>query len=90
MSPEAVFYYNLQIVHSVFWDYGDIVFDKSFTPSGWAFSGLLADGEAKKATLPKIVYPYPTMILQISYELGTVIPYLKKIPKTYEPRDTLL
>ena len=54
------------------------------------FFGATRRWGAKKATLPKIVYPYPTMILQISYELGTVIPYLKKIQKTYEPRDTLL
>ena len=67
MSPEAVFYYNLQIVHSVFWDYGDIVFDKSFTPSGWAFSGLLADGGPRKPPSRKSF----THILQWSYKYPT-------------------
>ena len=35
--------------------------------------------------LPKICHTYPTMI-----KLGTVIPYLKKIQKLYESRDTSL
>ena len=33
--------------------------------------------------LPKICHTYPTMM-----KLGTVIPYLKKIQKIYESRDT--
>ena len=37
----------------------------------------------KKDALPKICHTYPTMI-----KLGTVIPYLKKIQKIYESRDT--
>ena len=37
----------------------------------------------KKTSLPKICYKYPTMM-----KLGTVIPYLKKIQKTYKSRDT--
>ena len=35
--------------------------------------------------LPKIYHTYPTMM-----KLGTVIPYLKKIQKLYESRDTPL
>ena len=42
-------------------------------------------GEAKWLPLPKICHIYPTMM-----KLGTVIPYLKKIQKIYESRDTLL
>ena len=42
-------------------------------------------GGCKKASLPKICHTYPTMI-----KLGTVIPYLKKIQKIYESRDTPL
>ena len=58
--------------------------------SGWAFLGLLTDdgegGACKKAPpLPKICHTYPTMM-----KLGTVIPYLKKIPKICESRDTPL
>ena len=34
---------------------------------------------------PKICHTYPTMM-----KLGTVMPYLKKIQKIYESRDTLL
>ena len=51
--------------------------------------GLLTDarvggwGGGKKAPLPKICHTYPTMM-----KLGTVIPYLKKIQKIYESRDT--
>ena len=54
--------------------------------SGWAFSGLLTDGGvggAKRSPLPKICQRYPTVM-----KLGTVIPYLKKIKKIYESRDT--
>ena len=36
----------------------------------------------KKAPPPKICHTYPTMI-----KLGTVMPYLKKIQKTYKSRD---
>ena len=39
----------------------------------------------KKAALPKICHTYPTMM-----KLGTVIPYLKKIQKIYESRNTPL
>ena len=42
-------------------------------------------GGGKKAPLPKIYHTYPTMM-----KLGTVIPYLKKIQKIYESRDTPL
>ena len=38
-----------------------------------------------KATLPKIYHTYPTMM-----KLDTVIPYLKKIQKIYEYRDSTL
>ena len=37
----------------------------------------------KKAPLPKICHTYPTMM-----KLDTIIPYLKKIQKIYESRDT--
>ena len=39
---------------------------------------------AKRLPLPKICHTYPTMMKR------TVIPYLKKIKKTYKSRDTLL
>ena len=38
---------------------------------------------SKKSPLPKICHTYPTMM-----KLGTVIPYLKKIQKLYQSRDT--
>ena len=38
---------------------------------------------AKKDPLPKICHTYPTM-----KTLGTVTPYLQKIQKFYETRDT--
>ena len=41
--------------------------------------------ESKKALLLEICYTYPTMI-----KLGTVISYLKEIPKLYKSGDTLL
>ena len=41
-------------------------------------------GGKKAPPLPKICHRYPTMM-----KLGTVIPYLKKIQKIYESRDTL-
>ena len=56
--------------------------------SGWTFSGLLTDAGGrgdKKAPLSKICQTYPTMM-----KPGTVIPYLKKIQKIYESRDTPL
>ena len=37
----------------------------------------------KKAPLPKICHTYPTMM-----KLATFIPYLNKIQKIYESRDT--
>ena len=40
-------------------------------------------GVAKKSPLPNMCHPYPIMM-----KLGTVIPYLKKIQKIYESRDT--
>ena len=39
----------------------------------------------KRSPLPKICHRYPTMM-----KLGTVIPYLTKIQKIYESRDTPL
>ena len=47
------------------------------------FRGWSLIGGAKRPLLPKICHTYPTMM-----KLGTVIPYLKKIEKIYEPRDT--
>ena len=49
----------------------------------WAAHG--PGGEGQKGSLPKICHTYPTIM-----KLGTVIPYLKKIQKLYESRDTLL
>ena len=44
-----------------------------------------ADGRGvPKSPLPKICHRHPTMM-----KLGTVIPYLRKIKKIYESRDTL-
>ena len=40
---------------------------------------------SKKSPLTKICHTYPTMM-----KLGTIIPYLNKIKKIYESRDTLL
>ena len=42
-------------------------------------------GVAKRSTLPKICFAYPTLM-----KLGTVAPYLRKIQKIYESRDTPL
>ena len=42
-------------------------------------------GWAKPPPLPKIFHIYPAMM-----KLGTVIPYLKKIQRIYESRDTHL
>ena len=49
------------------------------------FRVALGWGWAKKAPLPKIFYTYPKMM-----KLGIIIPYLKKIQKIYESRDTPL
>ena len=49
---------------------------------------LIGEGEGgtkRPPPLPKICHTYPTMM-----ELGTVTPYLKKIQKLYESRDTPL
>ena len=40
-------------------------------------------GGAQKPPLPKICHTYPTIMKR-----GTVTPYLKKIQKIYESRDT--
>ena len=50
----------------------------------WGCSRMRGGG-SKKAPLPKICHTYPTMM-----KFGTVIPYLKKIQKIYESRDTPL
>ena len=47
----------------------------------WSCSRIWGGG--KKAPLPKICHTYPIMM-----KLGTVIPYLKKIKKIHESRDT--
>ena len=46
------------------------------TAHGWG-------GEPKRTPLPKICHTYLTMM-----KLGTVIPYINKIQKIYESRDT--
>ena len=51
----------------------------------WAAHGRRGGGGGQKDPLPKICHTYPTIM-----KLGTVIPYLKKIQKLYESRDTLL
>ena len=48
---------------------------------GWGERG----GGAKRPPFLKICHTYPTMM-----KLGTVTPYLKKIQKIYESRDTPL
>ena len=48
------------------------------------FRGCSRMEGGKKAPIPKTCHTYPTMM-----KLGTVIPYLKKIQKIYESRDTL-
>ena len=45
--------------------------------------GAAHEWGAERSLLPKIFRTYPTMM-----KLGTVIPYLTKIQKTYESRDT--
>ena len=45
----------------------------------------LGEGGAKGFPLPKICHTYPAMM-----NLGTVIPYLRRICKIYESRDTTL
>ena len=56
----------------------------TLTPFRMGISGLLTvGGGPKRPPLPKICHTYPTMM-----KLGTVIPYLKKIQKIYESRDT--
>ena len=42
-------------------------------------------GGPKRPPLPRICHTYPTMM-----KLGTIIPYLKKIQKLYQSRDTPL
>ena len=52
-------------------------------PHGCAGGG--GGGGSKRSPLSKIFHTYPSMM-----KLGTGIPYLKKIQKIYELRDTLL
>ena len=47
------------------------------------FGGCSRMGGDQKAPNPKICQTYPTMM-----ELGTVMPYVKKIQKIYQSRDT--
>ena len=48
-----------------------------------AAHGWVGGGGAKRAAPPKISDTYPTMM-----KIGTDIPYLEKIQKIYESRDT--
>ena len=60
------------------------LFPKHFNPiQDGHFWGCSRMGGSKKAPIPKICHRYPTMM-----KLGMVIPYLKKIQKIYESRDT--
>ena len=47
------------------------------------FGGCSRMGGQKGSPLPKVCHTYPTMM-----KIGTVIPYVKKIQKIYESRDT--
>ena len=47
----------------------------------WGWSRM--EGGKRPLPLPKICHTYPTVM-----KLGTVIPYLKKIQKIFESRDT--
>ena len=47
------------------------------------FRGCSGMGGDKKVPLPKICHTYPTVM-----KLRTVIPYVMKIQKKYESRDT--
>ena len=68
----------------VFWD--ELGRKCSFNPIRHElFLGCSRMEGAKSFPLPKICHTYPTMM-----KLGTVIPYLKKIQKIYESRDTPL
>ena len=55
--------------------------------SGWTFLGLFTDEGwgSKRTSLPKLCHTYTAMM-----KIGTVIPYLKRIQKMYESRDTSL
>ena len=58
-------------------------------------SGLLMDGggergEQKNSPLLKCVTQSINLLHPIMMQLGTVIPYLKKIQKIYKSRDTPL
>ena len=44
-----------------------------------------AQGQGQQGPLPRICLKYPTVMT-----LGAIIPYLKKILKTYKSRDTPL
>ena len=50
-----------------------------------AVHGWWGEGVAKRPPFRKICQKNPTMMI-----LGTVIPYLRKIQKIYESRDTIL
>ena len=77
--------YNLFQLISCWGNFREAALQRCSWPySGWAFPGLLTDGGwTKKASLPKICHTYPTMM-----KPSTVIPYLKKIQKIYQSRDT--
>ena len=50
----------------------------------WGFSRMGGRGRAKRLPLPEICHTCPAIM-----KLVTVIPFLKKIEKMYESRDTL-
>ena len=65
-------------------------FEGSIIPLTLLMIGLLRavhgwDSGGAKKSLPQICHTYSIMM-----KLGTVIPYLKKIQKIFESRDTLL
>ena len=80
-SPEiSRFFYIKKYRYRLHFDTSFIIFLALFR---MGFFGGGRRGEAKRFPLPKICLTYPAMM-----KLGAVIPYLKKIQKIYESRDT--
>ena len=79
-SPEiSRFFYIKKYRYRLHFDTSFILFLALFRMGFFGGSG----GAAKRFPLPKICLTYPAMM-----KLGAVIPYLKKIQKIYESRDT--
>ena len=78
MLLEVIYNQNKQHTTQKMWFYINPIQD-------WPFWGCSRMGEPKRPPLPKISHTYPRMM-----KLGKVIPYLKKIKKIYESRNTPL